>query len=860
MNNELLKISLNQGKKFNKYQTKIKKSVNNNIYTSNINNINNNSNNSKYNKYSKYSNDKQRYGKEGFVTVEQEEMLRPAEQGFISVLNSFNNSSQNSDEELNNFMRLEAQYNDMLLQYNAIQKKIGDSSLDIIKRTSSTTNPYLNKNVKFTNNVVAYVTSQGIVKPYPSFDLYMSMAGKNGCPNSELMYIDIPFITAYISGSIIPTNPSLVVGSPMVQGESCGNEGKNVYVSTLVQNVNSSYVGCYSDKPMDAPSVSDDARAMIYNSAAIGYTTFEQCQDYAINNSYQYFGLQDYRPDSGIAACLVSNDLTKTESYGEGLIVTMIELWSSGTGGQSVGYAEITGEGFLGIYSSNGVLIYKTNESDPRCMNGGNISVTNATWGANCNGQGNWSVQLNNALDSVNSVTNAQTGNVVASNYVVGTGMADPAYGCRKNFDVSYVCGANHKNAHIEGEADGQNVIFDCATEVNDCSFKLVLQADGNMCIYPQNNSTSLWATKTNGKQQSLNPSWVASKGKYGLSYLSKNQVLYPGEWIGSDNGSLKLILQTDGNLVLYTSDVKPGCTKDGNGKFMGGPWINAVYKLEEVGNKSVLGKMGYIDNNANLREYPVDMLSYQNGSTYKQYVGYDSGGNDITNINVSATSDCETACTNNDQCAAYVFQQSTNTCWLKNSNAYPNCPLTPNVSLTLGVKRPQLNNTNNCSNDIVDIDTVQYDNYQKGEEMSPGTLCNAPIVSQENRDKIFAIKNEMAAVVQNIVNQMEQLNSENNNIYEKLNMNQQEFKKKLAMYKKINATIKKELEIESKDNIEGMYNRKGSKKEGLLTMGDVNGMIADSDLQVLQENYQYIFLSILAVGMLIVTMNIMKK
>ena len=44
------------------------------------------------------------------------------------------------------------------------------------------------------------------------------------------------------------------------------------------------------------------------------------------------------------------------------------------------------------------------------------------------------------------------------------------------------------------------------------------------------------------------------------------------------------------------------------------------------------------------------------------------------------------------------------------------------------------------------------------------------------------------------------------------------------------------------------------------LKMQDINGMLSDTDLRVLQENYSYIFWSILAVGLLTITVNNFKK
>jgi hypothetical protein len=85
--------------------------------------------------------------------------------------------------------------------------------------------------------------------------------------------------------------------------------------------------------------------------------------------------------------------------------------------------------------------------------------------------------------------------------------------------------------------------------------------------------------------------------------------------------------------------------------------------------------------------------------------------------------------------------------------------------------------------------------------------------------------------------------------------MNEQQFKKDLEKYRTLNIKIRKEFELQSNNNIEGMQNFKGS-----LNMNDINGMLSDSDLIVLQGNYSYIMWSILAVGLLTITVNTMKK
>jgi hypothetical protein len=138
---------------------------------------------------------------------------------------------------------------------------------------------------------------------------------------------------------------------------------------------------------------------------------------------------------------------------------------------------------------------------------------------------------------------------------------------------------------------------------------------------------------------------------------------------------------------------------------------------------------------------------------------------------------------------------------------------------------------------------------------MTTDTQCNQPIVSQEDMVKFDNIKSQLVTLGQDITSKMETLYNEDNKIYEKLNMNEKQFKKDLEKYRTLNIKIRKEFELQSNNNIEGMQNFKGS-----LNMNDINGMLSDSDLIVLQGNYSYIMWSILAVGLLTITVNTMKK
>lgn len=805
-------ISLKQGNQFNMYQTKIKKRDNKNKK------------------------------KEGFVSMlDKEQMVRPSYDGYVPALKNMRQSSElvekTNQSDLDELNQLQTKYNDLMSQYTDIQKKIGDKSMTSINRVSSN-NPYLGKNIKFTDGTMCYVTNQGIVKKYPSSYVYDNTVGKNGCPPKSYIDIGLPWSSAYIKGSTIPTNPSLIVGSDMTLGESCGNEGANVYVTKLISNPTSNYIGCYNDVSSDKADT-----AMLSNLDVIGYTTFDKCQDYSVDNGYKYFGLQNVQTD-GTAMCVVSNDLDKVKKFGDASVKrNEVAIWSSNTQGQS-NYMQLAGTGQLTILNSSGKIVKNINDVVSGCVNWGTSYINSATYGGNCK------APIGNVTNKVTSLgcNYVDSCSIPISNQTFG----DPTPGCKKAFDIDYTCGGKQFTKNLP-KAEGQTIIIDCNQYMQEnCSFYLILQDDGNMSIYkgktPSENKGDVWSAKTNGKQKSPNPNWISSKGKYGRNYLKSGEVLGPDEWIGSSDGSLKLIMQTDGNLVLYASEDSPGC-KVINDMTFGGELINAVYELNAAGNRGSLGKLAYIDSESNLREYPDSMIGFTND--YQIYQNTDSTGNDISTLTVSDEAGCQKACNNNAECAGYVYQGSSQTCWLKNRGVYPKGEKQYNNAVNLGIRHPALKGSTTCSNKINNIDSIQYDNYIKGSPMTSDTQCSTPIVSQEDKLAYDNIQSQLITLGQDIAAKMEDLYNRDKNIYSKLKTNETQFKKDIEQYKLTNLKIKQQFSNLQSNNIEGMQN---------LNMNDINGMLSDSDMRVLQENYSYIMWSILAIGIVTVTINTIKK
>lgn len=995
MNNDLLKISLTQGKEFNKYQRKIKKGVGNSI---------------------------NKHLKEGFVTSEQEMMVRPDHAGYNPVLKNIENATAltntTNQKDLDNFKELQSRYDDLMLQYTTIKTSIDSSILSNINRVSSN-NPYLNKNILFTDGTICYVTNQGIVKPYSSIDIYNSSVGKNGCPPKGYIKLNIPWSTRYIKGSLIPTNPPLIVGSDMVAGQSCGYEGDNIYVSKYLPNdITPSYMGCFNTSENndnmtfvgDAPSSSSSSIqnsnfetpvlsnnsfkyitsnlevpgwicnevALLNNSSAWGYTmaypngnqcvsiqntssisqlinlsanmtyvlqftscgrnccdspaksntikvelydidnnlvssiyevtppintwtnysvsfnvsttnnytlkfsgkntsgdnssaiqnitlnadntssvgnyTYEDCKNSAIDNGYQFFALQNVNTNTSKGYCAVSNSSPAISKYGESFIPSkMVALWSSNTANQSGNTATLDGSGSLQVLDSGGASIFSSPIPDSSKPSGGNYIGCYKM-------DSKWSENYIISGTKEHSTTFDECQDLSISN-----GFSYFAYQGSLKQDKSRRClGFNDletprskgvsKNCKSETSAGGGAGVLYSLSE--DLSCYLILQDDGNMCIYsgtgPNDNQGLIWKSETIGKQGQSNPNAVAKKGKFGKNWISSGSSLAAGDFIGSNDGSMSLVMQSDGNLVLYTYQMESNCRKMNDGNMGGGIKANAAYDLQKVSIPQNLGLLAYIDSDATLKRYPDSMVGFTND--YQIYKNTDSVGNDISSITTSVENDCQTGCNNNVDCAGYVYDPTTSMCWLKNRNQFKK---QSNNSSILGIRNPKLKSSNTCSSKIINVDTIQYGNYVKGYEMTKETECNVSLGYQEDQIKLDKLENDLYLLGEDIISKMENLYNQDKKIYEKMHTNEEEFNKNLEKYKTINMKIKKENNLQSNSNVEGMENYTNSKN---LNMNDLNGMLSDTDLRVLQENYSYILWGILAVGLLTITINTMKK
>ena len=999
------------------------------------------------------------------------------------------NNGQRSQQFVDTKKQMQSQHDDvnqMKIQHEELRLEMDylrNKNVNIVQNyvdSASVNNPYSGKYVVINNNIVGYVTQKGVFKQISKDSVQQrDIMGKNGCPvasENNIMHINIPSIQKdadFAFNTFIPSEPPLLVGSPMVEGQGCGNEGKNVYVDSIIQEPKTEYVGCYNDRPpskdiaivptmnqsnnvngfvSEASSIysgnngfvgpwaafdnnpntfwhtadnlyntntgeyqgqnskefvqkfggivtkkgeelrillpndailtsysllgrgdccgdpnprdpntwyilglsskdnqwhqvdyreneelggkkknfqtnnanaykgysifvlrtgsskarsnrislqiaewvlisnngawmTDDKRAMVWQPENIGNATWEECRDYAIRNEYSLFGLQ-YAQNNGTAQCMMSNDITHTQMYGQ--VVnngTLLPIWSSNTTGKNVSQAVVNKDGTFSLLENNGTKVWNAGTPDPSCINGGNVnpSSISATYGANCNSKANananknpftnvnkWfkkntesfeNISQNNVGEKVKNMYEEHNKSNSSSQFMVDVNnntFGDPAVGCPKSWDTAYQCGNAWKSGHYD-MGEGRSYLYNCSKEINDCDFILQLLDDGTLYIQKSVSSNRTIIANNNNTDGISNPEWEASKGKFGRNYLQSGEVLFPNEWIGSNNGKYKLIMQNDGNLVLYTYKKNETCQKLGKTENMaGGSWMNAVYKILEKGFANNVGKVGYITNNDELKPYPSSMLTFS-GNNFLHIPDTNIQGYDITKpIIVKDIEEARKKCLDNKSCAGFVYNNDTKMCWLKNADILEKGKRSVSKGYDTYFRRPNINAPESINPIIINVDSIQYQKYPGSGDMNfnykeqgQGQIKESMSTLRENMDTMNKNYTPSLSFLKSIdQQQIDQLGSRMNILGSEINNRTREIQNEnVKANKKViknSATIKKNSHEWSEVN----------EKIKRVDLNNMTNILNDSDIRMMQQSERYMILSLVTLGLVIVTIN----
>jgi hypothetical protein len=165
----------------------------------------------------------------------------------------------------------------------------------------------------------------------------------------------------------------------------------------------------------------------------------------------------------------------------------------------------------------------------------------------------------------------------------------------------------------------------------------------------------------------------------------------------------------------------------------------------------------------------------------------------------------------------------------------YPKGSRTTNSSVDLYVRQPKITKPPiGVTDKILNIDSLTYENYTKSDKEMGSSygLSNANSVEKQQLDQL---KTKLDQISQQLSDNTGTLNTDEIKVGNQSTLQTQSIDNYLKVYKNTNNKIRK------------------------FTSG-MDGIIHDSDIMVLKENYNYLFWSILAVGTVLVTMNVIKK
>mgnify|MGYP006097172963 CR=1 FL=1 len=743
---------------------------------------------------------------------------------------------------------LKQEYANTLTEYKTLQSKIHNKTNEYLTRTNPISNPYLGKKIQL-DNAIFYVTNQGIAKLYPHDDVYSATVGKNGCGSaSNIIKLDLPYKQEYATaGAVIPSTPRLITGTVMVSGQSCGSEGENVYVNEPIKLSNATYKGTYVDDNMTLLEGSN--------------YTYNMCAQRASQSGYQYFGVQNAVDGSQTGYCGATNDLSTATQLGisskTGLVTP---LWSSKTNGYPGAYAKLDSLGALQVYDSTGKSIFSTTGATGIYSNYWGCYQDTAYTGERPlpNWVGNYGMTTTSCMKDAtdNNQTFFGMQNTLGENNAqcfTGTDLtaarkAGKATNCSKDTNNTIV-GGGWSNA-LYGVEPGFTAF-------------IVLQSDGNMCINkgtgPTDNQGGIWCSSTNGKLKDANTNWKASTGKYsgnvsdsyswvsngfnGVIGSDNGFILQQNESFSNKDGSMKLLMQTDGNLVLYTSTIQDNYSKGLDGKKIGGTNATALYDFGGKPGEKIVGTLAYIDGDGTSHIYGSDNSKVSTGYTEFNDSNNGYGVSSSETYYDTSQPECEKKCdTYSDAsggCFGYITSNNNN-CYIKKtaSQVYPLRPLTLQQNWTSYIK-DNVPKTPIYSNTTTNVTGNKFNGYTAGEDTTSfNNVYDLSSSTSVETAQLSQLQDKLTQLASSISTSNNTLSSDTTSIFRQSNDNIVGTQKYLDEYK-----------------ITETQREKRGKMVGML-----DGILNNSNIVVLQKNYTYVIWAVLLAICIFIISTILKK
>jgi hypothetical protein len=247
------------------------------------------------------------------------------------------------------------------------------------------------------------------------------------------------------------------------------------------------------------------------------------------------------------------------------------------------------------------------------------------------------------------------------------------------------------------------------------------------------------------------------------------------------------------------------------------------------------MGRLGYIDANSHLHEFPAKNFKYTNN--YKQFTNVDAIGSNIDGAAYTgATAEqCAKTCNSLENCAGFVLDNNDGKCLPKTHDMYPNgdVRIVQGFDTYVRSKTPRRAPLGAATSDIFHTDSVTFQNYLHGDR--------------------FAKKYGLAKATSKIQNKINETDTRLDGLAAQMDTLSTKY---ISNTDKINHRI-----TENTDSSQKYLSELDETNAEIQRMGPgINSILNNSDIAVLQKNYDYLFWSILATGTIIVSMNVVKK
>jgi hypothetical protein len=689
---------------------------------------------------------------------------------------------------------------------------------------------YTNKHVTIAGQN-GYVTRNGVFKSYDGDGATFN--GVNGCPTTTNRVT----IAGTTLSNVLQTN-GLRMGNPMVSGQRCGDEGTNVFVNRTSE-VGITYSGCYQASDPAVNGLQLQAGGPIFN--------VNSCKQRAASTGAAVFAIRNYDASNNRASCytgatFVSPTLLGNTYVGKNIWTSAFIPDAPGTTFQLPYYAQLKNGGFLSILDKDNKLVKQFQTSGKStCQTIPKIYSFYVTPAAG--------VQPTNLLTS--AVDQLNPSNLPSFSFPIRAIYPNASTNAT-NYTIEYACGNTNSKQYIIGGTPSTIITVEACTSDNSATncmnFHLILKDGGKLEINEGAQppaagaqASPLLITETYPVTDSVaNLSYLVANGITGANYISSSTPLSQNQYIASNDGKLVLIMQPDGILCLKTFTQPHKCINSPvDSQMYGGPNAYTLYNFNSPMDNSNIGKLAYIDDDGLRHAYPSSMIEYDSNH-YQHFMNYDSFGNNIANMPIqnSSSSYCKQVSDRNPNSGGYVYDNNTKNCWIKNSSFTLATPKTYVDNAFLYVKTPLPIVPTSCSDTITEIDSARWNQYKTGSDMTSSFTCGSSRMNSRAQRNMNVSEAQLQNMAIEIIGKITDLQTQGVILTAEMTKFKSQLQASIDVHDAADETA----------------------DEVITTNSALIGMMNDADLMVLKENSRYLFLSIFAVGALVVALNAIKK